>query len=132
MPMRRCSIGGGGRNGRIQIFDNESTAPIDLQGTSGLLIVGTAGTDGDILVKDDAGSTTISMDGQVAQLTLKKDGANTIKLDGLLGYVTVGADQEDGTIDLLNDDGQVTIRLSGRDGTIEFFDGNGNSVLTLP
>jgi hypothetical protein len=68
----------------------------------------------------------------VAQLRLLNDNLTTIRLDGLLGYVTVGANGENGTLDLLDNAGNVRIRLVGETGTIEFRDSNGTVVSTLP
>jgi hypothetical protein len=125
-------VGGGGYDGRIQLFDDNSRATIDLRADSGIVNVGTNGQDGDVTVLDSAGRSAIQMDGQVAQLRLFHDDLTTIRLDGVLGYITVGATGENGTLDLLDNAGNVRIRLVGETGTIEFRDGNGTLVGTLP
>jgi hypothetical protein len=125
-------VGGTGHDGRIQLFDDDGRVNIDLRAESAILNVGSDGQDGDVTIMDSDGQAAIQMDGQVSQLKLLHDNLTTIKLDGILGYITVGANGENGTIDLLDNAGNVTIRLHGETGTIEFRDSNGNVVLTLP
>ena len=125
-------VGGTGHDGRIQLFDDDGRVNIDLRADSAILNLGSDGQDGDLTVMDSDGRAAIQLDGQVSQLKLLHEDQTTIKLDGIQGYITVGTDGENGTIDLLDDAGNVTIRLSGQSGTIEFRDSNGNVVLTLP
>ncbi len=55
--------GSGGRDGRLQLFDDAGLNTIDLQGGPGVLSLGTDGEDGDLLIFDNTGSATIVMNG---------------------------------------------------------------------
>ena len=55
--------GGGGVSGRVQLFNSAGLRTIDMQGSSGVLSLGTSGQDGDLLIFSSSGSPTIVMNG---------------------------------------------------------------------
>jgi hypothetical protein len=115
------AVGGSGGRGLVRVFDEGGLPTIELKGTAGVIAVGTPGQDGRLFVNDQTGTTTISMDGDQAELRLKNTSTSgtTIHLDGLEAEVTVGADGLSGTIEVLDSAGDVTIRLSGDGGVVE-------------
>jgi hypothetical protein len=110
---------------------NNVTA-IVLAGSDAEITVGGTGVDGDIRIKDNAGTETVYLDGLNGNLTLgggTKDGDLTIRstngkpsivLAGADGIVTVGGEGVNGDILIKNNKDVETIRITGSNGDIEF------------
>jgi hypothetical protein len=111
-------VGGVNRSGRVQLFDDDGTATIDLRADQGILNVGSASQDGDLTVLGSGGAA-ITLDGDGPRLTLRDGGNTAITLDGQLGVISVGGVGEDGTIDVRDEAGEVTILLRGDVGLVE-------------
>jgi len=85
--------------GKFPLGDQSKAETITLDGDNANITLGGNGHDGDILMKNSAGSTTVGINGQT-------------------GAVHLGGTGQDGDLLLRNSANTVTIRLDGQTGTI--------------
>jgi Chaperone of endosialidase len=133
--------GAAGQSGRVRLFDSAGDATVDLDGSNGVLILGSEGIDGDLLILNDGGTTTIRLDGDSRTLELfGSNGATRASVQGDIGRVQLlnssevvtadlrgdagslvlgAAGATDGDVIMLNSQGDVTINCDGESGLVE-------------
>jgi hypothetical protein len=136
---------GAGLPGRVQLHDSSGATTVDLSGATGALFLGAEDVDGDVIVRNGAGTTRIQLDGDSGQLQLFSAalfGAASVKLASLggdtgrlqlfegdvvtadlrgdAGILTLGgANKTDGNLFLLDSTGNPTITCTGQTGEID-------------
>jgi hypothetical protein len=125
-------IGGADQSGRVQLFDSSHRRTVDLNGANGVVTLGTEGIDGDLVVLDSDGDTTIQVNGDTSNLKMfSAAGTMRVDLQGDIGRLELLNSSGVVTADLRGDDGSLTLGANGSDGDITLRDSGGNATITL-
>ncbi|MBL7727011.1 MAG: hypothetical protein JNM68_04965 [Dinghuibacter sp.] len=119
------TVGGGGTNGIIKVFDSADVLRASFYASSHSLKIYDAA--GNLLVSLGVnGNLTLGGTGSDGDLMLKtSSGVKTVHLDGGNGNLTLGADGSDGDLYVTDNTGATTIYLDGGNGNITL-GGNGH------
>jgi hypothetical protein len=140
----RIRAGGAGQDIVVTSFDNSvaveigegisvsnGTAAVIQITSSGNLIAGGGGQDGDLILRDQNGKERIRAGGDEQNLVLKKaDGTKVIEL-GKNGDISAGGGGQDGDLILKDLDGNESIRAGGAERNILFKKSDGTNALEL-
>lgn len=102
--------GGAGQAGEVQLFDANGRRTLDLDGSLGLLTLGTEGVDGDLIVRNGSGTTTIQADGDTSTIQLfSGSGTRRAELQGSTGRLQFSNGSAVVTADLRGDAGSLLL-----------------------
>lgn len=120
--------------GSIEIADSGQHVTIAIDGNHGNITLGGAGHDGDLLMKNTAGSITVGINGQNGSVLLGVNGQDgdlvlrnssnqdTMRLDGNGASASFGGNGSDGDLWIRNTSGATTIHLDGQSGEVRIRD----------
>ncbi len=128
----RITLGGSGRDGRVEIRDESGVTTIVINGETGNMGLGatSGGNPGGLFVKDRSGSDVFVVNGSngnanlgrldnAGRFTLRdEENSETIVLNGAAANLGLGARGVAGDLFVKNDAGQNTIHLSGNTGNV--------------
>jgi hypothetical protein len=120
--------------GSIEIADSSQRVTIAMDGNQGNIILGGGGHDGDLLMKNTAGSITVGINGQNGSVLLGGSGQDgdlvlrnssnrdTMRLDGAGAAAYFGGNGSDGDLVIRDASGGTTIHLDGQSGEVRIRD----------
>ncbi|PSN14184.1 hypothetical protein C7293_12810 [filamentous cyanobacterium CCT1] len=125
-------LGTNGQGGDVYLYPsstsdifNNGQATIHLDGNSGDITAGGAGTDGDVTLQDGTGQTRVSLDAGNQRMEIRNRSGDIISMIGGAANLRLGTNGERGDIflyptsatDIFNN-GQASIQLNGQTGDI--------------
>ena len=110
---------------RVKINKTGTTdTTVTLDANTGNLTLGNHGTDGDVVLKDDSGTTRIHLDPGNHTIKIWDASGNLIAEIGRNGNLRVGGTGSDGDIEIFRNTGQRTMHFDGDGGNL-WIGGNG-------
>ena len=101
-------------------------------GTGDIVMGGAGGQDGDLILKDAAGETRISLNAHTHRMQFLNASGDLIVDFGLNGNLVMGgAGGVDGDLTLKDGEGETRISLDAESHQMRFFDASGNQVVDL-
>jgi hypothetical protein len=118
----------------IQKSDRPQNVTITLNGDKADISIGGGGRDGDLVLRDGAGTERIRLRSRLEILTPGEPvlpAARRILLDGQSGTITIGGNDANGGMNLLNATGTATVQISGQLGNIRLGGNNADGDIEL-
>ncbi len=122
------SAGDNGENGDLELLNINGEPRIRLNAGTGNMWLGGNGEDGDLVIfaargdNDTVADSTIHLDGEAAEITLRGDGDVHIRVEGASGNIWLGGNGADGDLVVFSSDGNNStvsssvIHLDGGEG----------------